>query len=151
MVKIMFVCYGNICRSPMAEFLFKEMLRQNGEEGDFIVSSSATSNEELNHQVHYGTRNILNRLGIDCSNKRAVKLTKTDYDNFDYFIGMEEMNRRDMLRIFGGDKYKKVYILPDFSSAVKDIADPYWTGDFNRTFNDITCCLKDFYKFLKNK
>ena len=151
MTKIMFVCYGNICRSPMAEFLFKELVKQNGQEDEFIILSSATSSEELNHPVHRGTAGILNRLGIDCSNKRAVKLTKSDYDKFDYFIGMDQMNKRDMLRIFDGDKDNKVYILPDFSKTISDIADPYWTGDFKRTFNDITCSLKDFYKWLNDK
>ena len=99
--KIMFVCLGNICRSPMAEFLMKDLVRKENCESEFLICSSATSSEELGNPVHYGTKAVLDRLGISCRGKYAVKLTASDYDKYDYFIGMDEYNRRNMLRIFG--------------------------------------------------
>ena len=104
MKKIMFVCHGNICRSPMAEFLMKELVKKNGKQNDYFIRSSATSSEELDNPVHYGTRKILNAMGIDCSNKHAEKLLSSDYDKYDYFVCMDSYNLRNMINIFGGDK-----------------------------------------------
>lgn len=152
MKKIMFVCHGNICRSPMAEFLFKEIVKENGLENGFIIQSSATSSEELNNPVHRGTAKILDRLGIDYSKKRATKLLQSDFYNFDYFVCMDQRNIGNMQRIFYNipqeEQNKKIFKLTDFAPLGRDIADPYWTGDFQQTFNDITYCLKGFWKFL---
>ena len=149
MIKIMFVCYGNICRSPMAEFLMKELVK--GREDEFIIESSATSYEEIGNPVHYGTVRILNKLNIDCSKKRARKLVCSDYDNYDYFIGMDKQNLRDMLKIFGGDKDNKVKLLLDFTPLKRDVLDPYWTGDFESTFQDIRLGTSELFKFLGKK
>ncbi len=137
MLKIMFVCYGNICRSPMAEFIMKDMVKKRGVADKFYIVSSATSYEEIGSSVHYGTRKILNRLNIDCSKKRAVKLLKEDYDKYDYIIGMDDMNIRNMNRIFGGDPDNKIYKLLDFTPISGDVADPWYTGDFESTYRDV--------------
>ena len=150
MFKIMFVCHGNICRSPMAEFLFKDLVKKSGEEDLFEVKSSATSSEELGNPVHYGTKGVLDRLGISCKGKYAVKLTKSDYDNYDYFIGMDERNRYNMIRLFDGDKDNKVKLLMDFTDTPGDVADPWWTGNFEETYRDVSKGVKSLYEFLKN-
>ena len=151
MIRIMFVCHGNICRSPMAEFLFKDMVAKKGESDDFIIKSSATSPEEHGSPVHYGTRGILDRLNISCAGKRAELLKSSDYENYDYFIGMDERNIRNMERIFGGDKDKKVRLLLDFAGEHREVADPWWTGNFEETYQDVSKGLKYLYKYLKEQ
>ena len=151
MKKIMFVCHGNICRSPMAEFLMKDLVKKNNCEDDFLICSSATSSEELGNPVHYGTKVVLDRLGISCKGKYAVKLTASDYNKYDYFIGMDEYNRRNMLRIFGSDPQNKISCLLDYTDNPREVADPWYTGNFNLTFNDITEGLNAFYDFIKSK
>ena len=148
MIKIMFVCHGNICRSPMAEFIMKDYLKKQGDD-NFFIASSATSREELGNGVHYGTRTVLNRLGISCQGKRAVQLTRADYDKYDYFIGMDEYNKRNMIRIFDGDKDGKVSLLLDYTDTPRDVADPWYTGNFEQTYQDIKLGVDCLYKFLK--
>lgn len=144
MLKIMFVCLGNICRSPMAEFLFRKMLVERNLCGKIEVQSSATSSEALGCAVHSGTKKILARYGIKTDGKVAVKLKKSDYCDYDFFIGMEAQNVRDMQKIFGGDENLKVYKLLDFTSSPRDIADPWWTHNFEQTYNDISFGLENF-------
>ena len=151
MKKIMFVCHGNICRSPMAEFLMKELVKQKGKTGEYFIRSSATSSEELYNPVHYGTRKILNAKGIDCSNKHAEKLEKSDYVKYDYFICMDDRNMTNMLRIFGQDKDNKCKKLLDYTNSPRDVADPYWTGDFNQTLRDIEEGINKLYEFLERE
>ena len=148
MKKIMFVCYGNICRSPMAEFLMKDYLKKKGKQDEFIVESSATSSEELGHPVHYGTRRVLDKLNISYHGKYAVKLKKEDYFNYDYFIGMEEDNLYAMRRIFGADPENKLSLIMDYTKNPRDVADPYWTGNFDKTYSDIVEGINGLYKFL---
>ena len=150
MIKIMFVCHGNICRSPMAEFLMKDYLKKQGDD-NFFIASSATSREELGNGVHYGTRAVLNRLGISCQGKRAVQLTQADYDKYDYFIGMDEYNKRNMLRIFGDDKDGKVSLLLDYTDSPRDVADPWYTGNFEQTYEDIQLGVARLYAYIKNR
>lgn len=150
MHKIMFVCYGNICRSTMAEFLMKDLVKKAGREKDFLIQSSGTSYEEYGSPVHRGTRAILNRLGISCEGKRAEKLQKTDYQYYDLFIGMDEQNRRDMLRIFSKDTENKVKLLMDYTNRPRSVADPYWTGDFEKTYRDIIEGIDGLFKALKD-
>ncbi|MCQ2387201.1 MAG: low molecular weight phosphotyrosine protein phosphatase [Clostridia bacterium] len=149
MKRIMFVCHGNICRSPLAEFLFKDRLKDLGKENDFYVKSSATSSEELGNPIYPPMAKILDRLNIDYSKKRAEKLLKNDYEKYDYFIGMDDRNIVNMLKIFGGDNEKKIYKLLDFTCDSKDVSDPWWTGDFEGTFLDITRGIEGLLKFLK--
>ena len=137
MIKIMFVCLGNICRSPMAEFVLKELVRQRRLEENFVIESSATSLEEIGNDVHYGTVRKLEEVGIPVEHRSARKLQKEDYDKFDYIIGMEESNIRNIIKIIGEDKKGKVFRLLDFSSTPRDIADPWYTGNFDKTYEDI--------------
>lgn len=137
MIKIMFVCLGNICRSPMAEFVLKELVRRKNLEEKFVIESSATSLEEIGNDVHYGTVRKLNSVGIPVEHRKARKLSKEDYDKFDYIIGMEESNIKNIIKIIGEDKKGKVFKLLDFSENPRDIADPWYTGNFDKTYNDI--------------
>ncbi len=144
----MFVCLGNICRSPMAEYLFRQMLIQRKLDNKIQVESAATSSEALGCSVHRGTQQILSRFGIRTEGKIAVQLKKSDYSEYDYFIGMEAQNARDMLRIFGSDSQGKVYKLLDFTASPRNIADPWWTHNFEATFSDISFGLEKFLEFL---
>lgn len=137
MTKILFVCHGNICRSPMAEFLFRYLAERQGRGAAFSVASAATSREEIGNGVHPGTRRVLARYGIDPSGKRAVQLTAADYGKYDLLLGMDSANVRNMLRILGGDPEGKVCRLLDLTGCPRDIADPWYTGDFEATLSDI--------------
>lgn len=137
MVKVLFVCLGNICRSPMAEFVFRDMVRKRGLSDRFLIASAGTSNEEVGNGVHRGTKNKLKEAGIDASEKRAVQLRKEDYSRYDYIIGMENSNLSSMERIFGGDPEQKVRRLLELASRPRDIADPWYTGNFDKTYEDV--------------
>lgn len=137
MIKILFVCYGNICRSPMAEFVMKDLVNKSGLSDKFYIASAATSTEEIGNGVHYGTRNKLGEYGISTAGKKAVQLKKSDYDKYDYIIGMDSMNMRHMRRMLPEDAGDKIRLLLDFSKNPRDIADPWYTGDFDTTYNDI--------------
>lgn len=149
MIRITFVCYGNICRSPMAEFLFKDLIKEKGVSEEFSVNSAATSSEELGNPVYPPVKKILDRMGLECSRKRARKLFAADYDKADYFIAMDNRNVRDIKRIFGDDSGNKVKRLLDFAGEDKDVADPYWTGNFEEAFCDIVRGVNALYSFFK--
>lgn len=138
MIKILFICHGNICRSPMAEFVLKDILAAlRFPYPEISVASAATSTEEIGNPVHHGTRAILRRHGIDTSGKYARQMTKKDYKEYDHLIGMDQWNIWNMLRITGGDPEKKICRLLDFTDAPGDIADPWYTGDFETTYKDV--------------
>lgn len=137
MIKIMFICHGNICRSPMAEFILKDMVEKQGRANDFYIESSATSYEEIGNPVHYGTKGILDRLGISSKGKRAVHLERSDYDKYDYLICMDSANVRNTLRIVGDDPEEKVCKLLEFAGLNSDVADPWYTGNFEDTYRDV--------------
>ncbi len=137
MIKVLFVCHGNICRSPMGEFLLKDMVRRRGRESEFEIASAATSTEEIGNGVHPGTRKILSELGISCAGKRARQMTRADYAAYDYLIGMDGANVRNMTRIAGGDPEGKIHKMLDFTARGGDVADPWYTGDFDATYRDI--------------
>ncbi len=153
MINVLFICHGNICRSPMAEFVFKDMVSKMGRGNEFYIASAATSFEEIGDPVHYGTARILDRLGISYKDKRAVHLEKSDYEKYDYLICMDSANLRNSLRILGEDKDKKVYKLLEFINSDKDVADPWYTGDFETTYKDILegCCGLLDYIDRRNK
>ncbi len=136
-IKVLFVCHGNICRSPMAEFVFKEMVKRKGLADQFSIASAATSTEEIGNPVHPGTRKILSTYGISTEGKRAVQITKADYREYDYIIAMDQRNIINMRRITGTDSMNKVRRLLDYTSVPGDIADPWYTGDFNQTYEDV--------------
>lgn len=148
-IKILFVCHGNICRSPMAEYVLKDMIKKSGRETDFYIDSAATSTEEIGNGVHYGTRRKLKEQGIPCGDHRAVQLRRSDYSKYDYLIGMDTWNIRNMMRILGDDREKKVWRLLDFSENPRDIADPWYTGNFDLTYEDIVEGCHAFLKYLK--
>ena len=136
MKRIMFVCHGNICRSPMAEFVFRKLVNDEGQSGDYFISSSATSTEELGNPVYPPVRALLSSRGIDTSGKYAVQLSRADYDCYDLFVGMDSANVRNMLRIFGTDPDKRIVKLLDYVGG-GDVADPWYTRDFEATYRDI--------------
>ncbi len=148
MVRILFICHGNICRSPMAEFVFKDMVKKAGISDKFYISSAATSFEEIGSPVHPGTAKILDRLGISYSKKRAIHLEKSDYKEYDYLICMDTANVRNTLRIVGNDDEKKVYKLLEFAKAYEDVADPWYTGNFEKTYEDILIGCKALLKHI---
>ncbi|MBQ2545495.1 MAG: low molecular weight phosphotyrosine protein phosphatase [Clostridia bacterium] len=142
-IRILFVCWGNICRSPMAEFIMKDMVKRAGLEERFEIASAATSDEEIRgdgtgNPVYPPAKRILAAHGLDCGNKRARQMTREDYGRWDLLIGMEEMNLRYMKRIAGGDPENKIRRLLDYSERPRDIADPWYSGDFEATWRDIT-------------
>ncbi|HEX3021621.1 MAG TPA: low molecular weight protein-tyrosine-phosphatase [Lachnospiraceae bacterium] len=148
MIKLLFVCLGNICRSPMAEFVMKDIVRQRGLEDMFLIASAATSTEEIGNPVHPGTRGKLREYGISTEGKYAVQLSRKDYERYDYLIGMEQRNVTNMLRILGNDPKRKVHRLLNFSSNPRDIADPWYTGDFDRTYEDVLEGCNALLEFL---
>lgn len=151
-VKILFICLGNICRSPMAEFLMKDMVKKRGLEDDFVIASAATSSYEIGNPVHHGTRKKLAQYGISVAGKTALQMTKADYAEYDLLIGMEEANLRTIKRIAGGDPQHKIYKLLQFAGSGRDIADPWYTGDFDTAYNDIyEGCTALLNYLLQNK
>lgn len=146
MIKVLFVCHGNICRSPMAEYVLKDMVKKLGIESEFYINSAATSTEEIGNSVHYGTRKKLAEVGVPCGGHRAVQLTKKDYKEYDYLIGMDSANIRNIKRIVGYDIDNKVHKLLDFTNNPRDIADPWYTGNFDRTYEDIVEGCEGFLK-----
>ena len=149
MIRVLFVCLGNICRSPMAEYLFKHLVKKENLSNKFEIASAATSSEEIGNDMHYGTKRKLIDLGIAYEKHSARKITKEDYSKFDYIIGMEESNIRAIKRIVGEDNQNKIFRLLDFSKFPRDIADPWYTGNFDKTYIDILEGLEAFLKFLK--
>ena len=137
MIKILFVCHGNICRSPMAEFVMKDMVKRERLENRFFIASAATSMEEIGNPVHRGTREKLRSVGISTDGKRAVQMTRKDYDQYDLLIGMDRSNIRNMLRITGGDPEGKIHYLLEYAGVSRDIADPWYSGDFDATYRDV--------------
>lgn len=137
-IKILFVCHGNICRSPMALYYFKNLIKEKGMEHHFLLDSAATSTEEIGNGVHRGTREKLRQAGISCQDHHAKQMKRQDYETYDYLIGMDDWNIRNMKLITGGDPEHKIYKLLEFTGDSRDVADPWYTGDFEATWRDIT-------------
>ena len=137
MIKILFICHGNICRSTMAEFVFKDMVNKRGLSDSFYIASAATSREEIGNDTHYGTKKKLDEMGIPYTKRGAVQMTKSDYSKYDYILGMDRHNMLNISRIIGSDPEGKVNRLLDFGLRPRDIADPWYTGNFDITYNDV--------------
>ena len=151
MIKILFVCHGTICRSPMAEFILRDMVRAKGIANDFHIESAATSTEEIGNPVHHGTRRKLREHGIskeEISFKQARQMRKEDYAKFDYIIGMDEMNLRNIMRILRSDPENKVHLLLDYTDRPGAIADPWYTGNFEATYRDVCEGCEGFLESL---
>lgn len=149
MIKVLFICHGNICRSPMAEYLFRDKVEKMGYGGQFHIASAATSTEELGNPPHHGTQKILSDLGISCYGKRARQITRKDYQEYDFLIGMDDRNLRNMERIFGGDPDHKIYKYLDFTEEPRGIADPWYTGNFKKTYEDIVVAGDALIQYLR--
>jgi len=148
MIKIMFVCHGNICRSPMAEFVMKKIVAENGFADDFRINSSATSTEEIGNGIHRGTKAKLTEMNIPFTSHHAVQITKSDYKEYDYIVAMDSMNLRNLQRIVGFDSEKKIHRLLDFTNYPRDVADPWYTGNFDVTYTDIENGSNALFKYI---
>ncbi len=137
MIKILFICHGNICRSPMAEFIMKDLVKQAGKDREFTIASAATSREELGNPVYPPVRRMLRQHGIDCSGKTARQITPEDYTRFDLLIGMDHANLRNMQRFFQGDPDQKLHLLLEYTNRPGEVADPWYSGDFDAAWRDI--------------
>lgn len=149
MIKVLFVCHGNICRSPMAEFLFKKMVADKGKAKLFEIASAATSQEEIGNGVYPPVLALLDKLGINARAKKARQITKKDFDVYDFIIVMDNKNLRNLDLMFHGYGEEKVHKCLDFSSRIGcDIADPWYTRDFEATYKDLMEGLSAFYETL---
>lgn len=150
-IRVLFICHGNICRSTMAQYVFEDMVRRQGLSDCFEIDSAATSREEIGNGVHPGTRRKLAEMGIPCGNHRARQVTKSDYDDYDYLLIMDANNRRNLMRIIGTDPENKVHRLLEFSKQPRDIADPWYTGNFDVTYDDIAEGCADFLRQVQKR
>ncbi len=150
MTKVLFVCHGNICRSPMAEFIMKNLVEKAGCSKDFEIASAATSAEEIGNPVYPPARSKLEEHGIDCSGKRARQLSQADYEKYDLLIGMDRANLRNMHRICGGDKAGKIRLLLEYTGHPGDVADPWYTRDFDATWRGVEAGCLGLLEHLKN-
>ena len=148
MIKILFICHGNICRSPMAEFVMKKLVSDAGLSDKFEIESAATSTEEIGNLVYPPAKRKLAEHGIGCTGKTARQMNKGDYAKFDLLIGMDSANIRNMTRICGGDPEDKIKLLLNYAGLNRDVADPWYTGDFDATWNDVTKGCKALLKNL---
>ena len=151
MVKILFICHGNICRSPMAEFVMKDLLKKRGLDAAFEIASAATSAEEIGCPVYPPARRKLAEHGIGCAGHSARQLRRQDYAYWDYLVGMDGANIRNMKRICGGDPEGKLSLLLDYTGQSADVADPWYTGDFDATWNDVLAGCKGLLDHILKK
>ena len=148
MMSILFICHGNICRSPMAEFVMKDLVKKSGLEAQFHIESAATSTEEIGNPVYPPVRRKLAEHGISCEGKTARQLVSADYDRFDVLAGMDRANLRNMRRICGGDHDGGLHLLMDYTDRPGDVADPWYTGDFEATWQDVLAGCQGLLKQL---
>ena len=151
MIKILFVCHGNICRSPMAEFIMKKFVKDAGREQEFEIASAATSTEEIGNPVYPPAKRILAEHGISCHGKTAIQMKHSDYDYYDILIGMDDANIRNMIRISGGDPQKKIHLMMSYVGQTKSVADPWYTDDFQATWDDVTVACQALLNSIPRK
>lgn len=148
MTKILFVCHGNICRSPMAEFVMKDLVRRAGQEEDIYVASAACRRDEIGNDTYLGTREKLDEMGVPYQKRRAVQITPADYEDYDLIVGMDEENRRDLLRMTHEDPKGKVHLLMEFAGESRNVDDPWYSGDFDTAYMDILKGCKALLKII---
>lgn len=149
MKKILFVCHGNICRSPMAEFVMKDLVRKAGLEKEFLIESAATSTEEIGNDIHYGTRTKLQKEGVPFTRRAARQITAADYERYDYLVAMDEENLYYMNRRWDNDPDNKISLLLEFAGKTREIADPWYTGNFDQTYLDVVEGCEALLKICK--
>lgn len=137
MKKILFICHGNICRSPMAEFVMKHIVKNAGLEKQFEIASAATHNDVIGCDIHHGTRKKLTEQGVPFERRQARRIVANDYEYYDYLVGMDDENLYCMEEIFGNDTQGKMFKLLEFAGSDREVADPWYTGDFDATWDDI--------------
>ncbi len=147
--RILFVCHGNICRSPMAEFVMKDLVKKAGLEDKFLIESAATSTEEIGNSVYPPARQKLAEHGISCKGKTARQMNSSDYNRYDLLIGMDSWNIRNMNRICGGDPEEKIHMLMDYTNRPGEVADPWYTDDFEATWQDVLEGCQALLKTIK--
>ena len=150
MYNVLFICYGNICRSPMAEMIFKDLIIKNNKRYMMSCVSRATSIEEIGNDIYPQAKRKLVQMGVTCESHRATQVTKSDYDKYDYIKVMEERNKRDLLRIIGEDKDNKIHLLMEYTKIQKDIDDPWYSGEFDTAFNEINEGCICLFNYLVN-
>ena len=150
-MKILFVCHGNICRSPMAEYVMKDLVKREGLEDECSIASAATSTEEIGNGVYPPARRKLQEHGISCAGHAARQLRQADYQAYDLLVGMDRANLRNMLRICGGDPEGKISLLMDHTSRRGEVADPWYTGDFETTWQDVLEGCQGLLEQLKER
>lgn len=153
MIKVLFVCLGNICRSPMAEFIFKDIVKSKKMESNFLVDSAATSdyNEKHNNSIYSEAKAVLDKNNISFFDRVARQMKKTDYDEYDYILTMEDENIKNIMKIIGIDDKNKVFKLLDFTEKPRDIIDPWYYGDFDATYDDIKYGCEKFLEYILNE
>ena len=150
-IKILFVCHGNICRSPMAEFVMKNLVNEKCRSNDFFIASAATSTEELGNPVYPPARRVMEQHGLDCREKYARRITREDYVDYDYLIGMDERNIANMKRFFGGDPEGKISLLLNWADIDREVADPWYSGDFEAAWRDVNTGCQALFNAIAGK
>ena len=148
MIQVLFVCHGNICRSPMAEFYMQHLVAEKGRTKDFHIASAATSREEIGNAIHWGTKEKLRDEGIPYSRRKARQITPQDYEDYDYLIYFDSENKGEIRRLLGPDTAQKVYSLLSFAGLSRDVADPWYTGNFDATYDDVSLGCQALYDWL---
>lgn len=148
MIRVLFICHGNICRSPMAEFYMQHLVAEKGRTKDFHIASAATSREEIGNAIHWGTKEKLRDEGIPYSRRKARQITPQDYEDYDYLIYFDSENKGEIRRLLGPDTAQKVYSLLSFAGLSRDVADPWYTGNFDATYDDVSLGCQALYDWL---
>ena len=149
MINVLFVCHGNICRSTIAEFVMKDVVKKAGLEKEFYIQSRATHRDELGADTHWGTKEKLDKEGIPYTKRQATLMTREDYNKYDYILGMDDENMRYISKIIGTDPANKVSMLMDFAGEHRSIADPWYTGNFDATFDDVLRACQGLLKHIR--
>ncbi len=149
-IKVLFVCHGNICRSPMAEFVMKDLVAKAGKSDEFEIASAACTNDEIGNDMYPPAKKCLEEKGIPFTSRKARRITLEDYEYYDFIIGMDEENRRDLLKLSGGDPQMKISLLLSWAGLMHEVADPWYTGKFEKTYQDVLKGTKALFAHISH-